>query len=116
MDWGRNLFSSKQTLIERFGIPTMKNEIGRKSKLMEELADIDENKEEILARDGKLPAADIAVDSYQFQSGALPVTVSNIRNVKGEIQSLQLAYGQQKIKAIFSGFRWSREKMGTTHC
>ncbi len=88
---GTNLFSSKQTLIERFGIPTMKNEIGRKSKLMEELADIDENKEEILARDGKLPAADIAVDSYQFQSGALPVTVSNIRNVKGEIQSLQLA-------------------------
>ena len=87
---GTNLFSSKQTLIERFGIPTMKNEIGRKSKLMEELADIDENKEEILARDGKLPAADIAVDSYQFQSGALPVTVSNIRNVKGDVYKRQV--------------------------
>ena len=80
---GRNLFSSRQTMV--------KKEIGKKSKLMEDLADIDENKEEILERDGKLPAADIAVDSYQFQSGVLPVTVSNIRNVKGEIQSLQLA-------------------------
>lgn len=88
---GTNLFSSRQTMIERFDIPMVKKEIGKKSKLMEDLADIDENKEEILERDGKLPEADITVDSYQFQSGVLPVTVSNIRNVKGEIQSLQLA-------------------------
>ena len=89
---GTNLFSSRQTLIERFDIPMVKKEIGKKSKLMEDLADIDENKEEILERDGKLPAGGYCGrQAINFSRVALPVTVSNIRNVKGEIQSLQLA-------------------------
>lgn len=50
---GTNLFSSKQTLIERFGVEKLNEEILKKSAFMEKLANIDSNKEELLIREEK---------------------------------------------------------------
>lgn len=86
---GTNLFSSEQTLIERFGVEKVSTEVGRKSKFMEEMANIDPNKKEVLRRDGKLATADVAADAYQYDTGALPVTVTNI-NSELDIQSVTL--------------------------
>lgn len=86
---GVNLFSSEQTLIERFGVEKVSTEVGRKSKFMERMANIDSNKKEVLRRDGKLATADVAADVYQYDTGALPVTVTNINNMV-DIQSVTL--------------------------
>lgn len=88
---GTNLYSSTQTLLERFDVDTVQRELKKKSKLMEKLADLDEDDQELLVREGRAPAADIYVDSYDFRTGIIPVMLSNIRNFDGEIQSVMLA-------------------------
>lgn len=86
---GTNLFSSKQTLTERFGLDYQKRQIGRKSELMERLADLDENKRELLVREGEF--ADITVGDYDIVTGLIPIEVRNIANIPEGIESVQMA-------------------------
>ncbi len=86
---GTNLFSSKQTLTERFGLDYQKREIGRKSELMERLANLDENKRELLMREGEL--ADITVGEYDIITGVIPIEVRDIANVPEGVESVQMA-------------------------
>lgn len=90
---GTNLFSNKQTLAERIDIDRMKNELKKKSRRLEELAELDENKEELLIREGKLvlPSADIQVGTYKFDKGIFEVTVSNIENMQYGVETVMLA-------------------------
>ncbi len=87
---GTNLFSNMQTLTERVGLETEQSELYKQSKFMEALADLDENNEELLKREGKLASAVIYVNDYQYETGGLPVGVSDIKNVEG-IESVMLA-------------------------
>lgn len=77
---GTNLFSSTQTLVERYGIDMEESELKKKSELIDKLADIDENSEELLLRQGKVPTGEIAVGEYNYHTAALPVIVYNIAN------------------------------------
>ena len=77
---GTNLFSSTQTLVERYGIDMEESELKKKSELIDKLADIDENSEELLLRQGKVPTGEIAVGEYDYHTAALPVIVYNIAN------------------------------------
>lgn len=77
---GTNLFSSTQTLVERYGIDMEESELKKKSELIDKLADIDENSEELLLRQGKVPTGEIAVGEYDYHTAALPVIVYNITN------------------------------------
>lgn len=86
---GTNLFSSKQTLTERFGLDYQKREIGKKSELMERLANLDENKRELLMREGEL--ADITVGEYDIITGVIPIEVRDIANVPEGVESVQMA-------------------------
>ena len=88
---GTNLFSSEQTLGERFGIEQIDQELKKKSKMMEQMADIDKNSKELMLREGRAPTAAITVGEYQRDKGLIPVTVSNIENVNDGIQSVQIA-------------------------
>ena len=77
---GTNLFSSTQTLVERFGIDMEESELKKKSELIDKLADIDENSDALLLRQGKVPTGEITVGEYDYHTAALPVTVYNIAN------------------------------------
>lgn len=88
---GTNLFASEQTLGERFGIEQVDQELKKKSKMMEQMADIDKNSKELMLREGRAPTATIMVDEYQRDKGLIPVTVSDIENVNDGIQSVQIA-------------------------
>lgn len=88
---GTNLFSSSQTLTERLGIDVVKDGVSRKSKLMEELANLDENKEELLIREGKMPTSTIWTEDYERDTGALPVVVSDIANISTDIVHVRIA-------------------------
>lgn len=88
---GTNLFSSEQTLTERFGIQQINSELKRKSKMMEELADLDEDNKELMIREGRAPKATVIAGEYQRELGLIPISVTDIENVEGEIQSMQMA-------------------------
>ncbi len=81
---GTNLFSSEQTLTERFGINKVKNELNKKSKLIRELAKLDDNKQKTKVKGNEIvdPSASIYADDYQFELGILPITVTNIENMQ----------------------------------
>lgn len=89
---GTNLFSSTQTLSERYGYETEEREISRKSKLMERLSsDIaeeepEEEEEEIIPN----VAANIEVTPYDFTEGKFTVNVSEISS-NIEIQAIRCA-------------------------
>lgn len=88
---GTNLFSGTQTLTERFSVEYVKKEISKKSKLMEELANLDENTPELLVREGKLPSANIWAEAYEHDTGALPVRMSDIANVPEGVEHAMIA-------------------------
>lgn len=88
---GTNLFSTAQTLTERLGLNAVKIGVSGKSKLMEELASIDDTKEEVLRRDGKLPTANAWTEVYERDTGALPVVVTDIANIPKDISQVMIA-------------------------
>ena len=88
---GTNLFSTTQTLTERLGLDAVKVGVSGKSKLMEELANIDDTKEEVLRRDGKLPSANACAEAYESDTGALPVVVTDIANIPEDISQVMIA-------------------------
>lgn len=75
---GTNLFSSTQTLTERYGIDMEATELKKKSELMDKLADIDEESDTLLLRQGKILTGEITVGEYDYHTASLPVTVYNI--------------------------------------
>lgn len=87
---GTNLFSSAQTLTERFGLDTVQSELGRKSEFMEKLADLDTDSEELLRREGKIPSATVWANDYKYEIGVIPVGVADIKGVSG-IESVILS-------------------------
>ena len=88
---GTNLFSSEQTLTERFGIQQINSELKRKSKMMEELADLDEDNKELMIREGRAPKATVIAGEYQRDLGLIPVSVTDIENMTDGVQSVQMA-------------------------
>lgn len=88
---GTNLFSSKQTLTERFGIEAMKNEVERKSELLEELADLDEDNPELLIREGKVPKANLVVEEYKSELGIFPIRVTDFENMSNGVADVMIA-------------------------
>lgn len=87
---GTNLFSSKQTLTERFGIEAEQREIEKKSELLERLADLDENNQELLIRVGKNPKANVLVEEFNNEQGILPVRVSDFENITNGVADVIL--------------------------
>ena len=106
---GTNLFSSTQTLVERYGIDMEESELKKKSELIDKLADIDENSEELLLRQGKVPTGEIAVGEYDYHTAALPVIVYNIAN-DDSIASVTAAFWHNEV--ICNGWSYRRTKMG----
>lgn len=100
---GTNLFSSVQTLTERFGVDVEKREIKKKSKFMEELASLDENKQELLIREGKGPRADASVGEYNSELGVLPVRVVGFKNVTNGVTDVMLSVWHEEDQ---SDMRW----------
>lgn len=89
---GTNLFSSVSTLSEEYGEDMMISELNKDSEFMNELAlTIDLEDEELLKREGKLLTADVLVGEYDYTTGYLPVTVSNIQNAENGVSSVHVA-------------------------
>lgn len=88
---GTNLYSTQQTLTERFGIEKEEKELKRKSKLLNQMAQIDKKKyeEEIAAQTD--PIAKAKAGKYNAEAEEIPITVKKVQYADKGIQSVMAA-------------------------
>jgi len=87
---GTNLFSSEKTLIEQYGYKDLYSELSKRSKFVEDMADIDVYNKTLLQKKGLLPDANITVSSFDEDTDKLNVVVSDIQNVYETIDKVSL--------------------------
>lgn len=111
---GTNLFSSRQTLVERFGVDTIDTELSKKSHLMEKLtSDIKENNLNITEQEAEevIPpiTAEITATPYDYHKGKYKVVIDNM--VTGqEIQAVRCAVWASEDQ---SDLQWYEAKQQT---
>ncbi|GAA0247474.1 hypothetical protein GCM10008922_05360 [Faecalicatena contorta] len=110
---GSNLFSAEPTLTERYGIDFVKKELSRKSKLMEELGNLDEEKPALLIREGKAPKAEITPGDYDPSMSLFPVTVNNFENFETEIVSVEIAVWTKYDQSDLQWIQLERQEDGS---
>ena len=88
---GTNLFSSEETLTERYGIDYENQELEKRSELLDQLANIDEDNTELMYREGKLPAATITAGEYDQMTKTFPIVIRDVQNVQNGIRSIIVA-------------------------
>ena len=93
---GTNLYSTVPTLTERFGIEKEEQEIKRKSKMMEKLADIHQEENVQVTSEENVASAEIETGEYQYDSSLLPIVVRNITNMPGTVQSVVAAVWKEE--------------------
>ena len=88
---GTNLFSTEETLTERYGIDYENQELEKRSELLDQLANIDEDNTELMYRKGKLPAATIVAGEYDQMTKTFPIVIRDVQNVQNGIRSIIVA-------------------------
>ena len=79
---GTNLFSSRQTLTEKYGRAYVKAEVQKESKLLTELADtVDTDNEAIINREGRYATAEVTAFEYDYYTECIPVMISAFENI-----------------------------------
>ena len=103
---GTNLYSTQQTLTERFGIEKEEKELKRKSKLLNQMAQIDKKKyeEEIAAQTD--PIAKAKAGKYNAETEEIPITVKKYSMRIREYSLSWRQFGNMMIRVIFSGYHW----------
>lgn len=109
---GTNLFSSKKTLIEQYGYDDLSDELSRRSKFMEKLADINVYSTELMEAQGLTPSSTVKVTSFDEDSGQMHVTVSDIDNIYENIGSVeaQIWSDDDPDKKVSAKLKYSRSK------
>ena len=90
---GTNLFSNEWTLTERYQRDWVESELNRKSKFMEDLTSYIavEEEEPLEPVEEQEPTALITAGEYDETTTVLPVRISDIQNVQGEIMAMNVA-------------------------
>lgn len=87
---GTNLFSSEDTLLEKYGFEDVSAEMDKRSNFMIELADIDIYDEELLDAQGLLPEARIKMTGIDLSGNMISFTVSKIENIHEDFKKVEL--------------------------
>ena len=87
---GTNLYSSQDTLLERFGEAEVVSEMQKKSNFMNELADINIYDEDLLQAQGLLPKSRITMKKLDYSEGTITFTVSKIDNIHENYKNVEL--------------------------
>lgn len=110
---GTNLFSNTQTLLERFGYEKFATELSKKSTFMEQLANVDPTKEEVLKREEKRkPHATMKISKSTSDEAILSVTVKKIENVTGNISQMRLALWTEDDQSDIQYIEMTQNKDG----
>ena len=85
---GTNLFSNLPTLTESIGYAKEASELKKKSKFVDEFAQIDETSEELLRREEKIPSAAVGGDAYDPDNHTFRVNINRLKGVNEEVESI----------------------------
>ena len=85
---GTNLFSNLPTLTESIGYAKEASELKKKSKFIDEFAQIDETSEELLRREEKIPSAAVGGDAYDPDNHTFRVNINRLKGVNEEVESI----------------------------
>lgn len=111
---GTNLFSDEWTLTEKYQRDWVESELNRKSKFMEELTSYIEAEEEEPAKtaEEQTPEALITVGEYDGTAAVLPVRISDIRNVQGEVMAVNVAVWTEEDQSDLQWMQALRNEEG----
>jgi hypothetical protein len=87
---GTNLFSSEDTLLEKYGEEEVVSQMQKKSNFMNNLADIDIYDEELLEAQGLLPKSRITMKNIDYDEGTISFAVSRIDNIHESYNKVEL--------------------------
>ena len=87
---GTNLYSSQDTLLEKYGEADVVSQMQKKSNFMNELADIDIYDEELLEAQGLLPKSRITMRKIDYSEGTMSFSVSKIDNIHENYKRVEL--------------------------
>lgn len=99
---GTNLFSGKQTLLEKFGKSKVNAELKKKSEFIEKLSAVNKTNDALLIREGRMNGADADVDMTHATEGYIPVLVTNVsdsivNNLQGLLLTVWTEDGQTDV-------------------
>ncbi len=86
---GTNLYSSEDTLFEKYGAEDLEAELSKKSRFMQELADIDIYDTDLLRAQGLAPASSVTITDCDETTGELSFVVSDFKNIYEKISSVE---------------------------
>ena len=87
---GTDLFSSEDTLLEKYGEAEVFAQMQKKSNFMNDLADIDIYDEALLEAQGLLPKSRITMKKIDYDEGKMFFTVSRIDNIHENYKKVEL--------------------------
>ena len=102
---GTNLFSGKQTLLEKFGKSKVNAELKKKSEFIEKLSAVNKTNDALLIREGRMNGADADVDMTHATEGYIPVLVTNVsdsivNNLQGLVLTVWTEDGQTDVEIM----------------
>ena len=87
---GTNLYGTKDTLLETYGMEEFSDLLSKKSSFMQELANIDIYDEDLLRAQGLAPTAAIEISEIDREEGTLSFSVSDFKNIYEKIASVEV--------------------------
>lgn len=86
---GVNLFSNEKTMMEEYGYDSFNQALMLRSSFMVELADIDWDSEEYIAREGT-PTCDMQTVSYNEKNHKATITVNNFQHMSKDFTDVKI--------------------------
>ena len=78
---GTNLFSGRPTLAEEIGLENEQEELGKRSRFLEDMASLELEEDAMLNDAGKLVTAAVTAGTYDYSTGIMAVEVHNFKNL-----------------------------------
>lgn len=87
---GTNLYSSEDTLLEKYGYEKTSEEMEKKSNFLIDLADIDIYNADLLEAQGKMPEGVITMEGFNKDTGMMSLKLSDIINIYEKYKRVEL--------------------------
>ena len=89
---GTNLFSKLPTLTEQVGYEKEREEIQKRSRFFDKLANINEDAEELMKREGRIPSSSVWSDT---ENGLIHIHMNSLSGVNEEVSSMGIKVWSQ---------------------
>lgn len=106
---GTNLFSKFPTLTERVGYEKEIEELQKRSSFIDNLANINEDAEELMKREGRIPSAEVWNDEYDAENGVLHIHMGSLSGVNEEVSAMGIKIWMQDDQSDLSWVDFSEQ-------